>query len=78
MSVSQTLMGAEDHIGADGRGILARKFALEGDHAIRLQTAIQHHVKPLLAIERTRVAQIREDAAADRYVAMARSAGALV
>src|SRR4030095_6254466 len=65
----QSLMRSEDHVGANVRGVFARKLFGEGDHADLPQTASEHDVEPAVIGQSLRVAQVSHNAAADRHVA---------
>ncbi len=68
------LIGAEDDVGADGRGVIVGEILVKGNHAGLFELALQNYFKPLIVVERGRVAQIGEDASTDGDVAMARRA----
>jgi hypothetical protein len=42
------LIGAEDDVGADGSGVIAREVFVKGNHADLLELSFQNNFKPLI------------------------------
>ena len=74
----QALIGAEDDVGADRRGIVARELLVERNHAGLLELTLQNDIKPPIVVEGAGVAQVREDATADGNVTVAQRTDVLV
>src|SRR5215831_1986979 len=70
-------MRSENHVGANVRGVFARKLPGEGNHADLSQTAAEDDVEPPIVGQSLRIAQVGQHAAADRHVAVASGAVSL-
>ena len=65
------MIGAEDDVGTDGGGVIVGKILVESNHAGLFELALQNDFKPLIVVERAGVAEVGEDASADRDVTVA-------